>query len=313
NNTLRRNLDSEVRRMLGHAKARALVDNFAGQWLQIRNLDLVAPDKALFPEFDEELRHSMRRETEMLFANVWQADRSILDFVNADYTFVNERLAKHYGLRGVSGPDFQRVSLQGTPRRGVVTHASVLALTSNPTRTSPVKRGKWVLDNLLNAPTPPPPPDVPELKDGSELTGTLRQRLEQHRADALCASCHARMDPIGFALENFDALGAWRDKDGPEPIDPTSDMGNGQLLKGAADLATVLSRQKKEQFARCFAEKLLTYAIGRGIEFPDKCALDEITARAAKEDYRFSSIVLGIVNSTPFQKQRNIETAAQDK
>jgi hypothetical protein len=243
----------------------------------------------------------------MLFVNVLQTDSSILDFIRADYTFVNERLAKHYGLSGVKGPQFQWVSLQGTTRRGVLAHASVLALTSNPTRTSPVKRGKWVLETLLNAPPPPPPPNVPELKEGKELTGTLRQRLEQHRADALCASCHARMDPIGFALENFDALGAWRDKDGQEPIDSTSELTSGETIKGVADLANILSERKKEQFARCFADKMLAYALGRGVEFTDKCALDEIMKAAAQEDYRFSSIVLAIVHSTPFQKVRAAE------
>ena len=304
-NQLRRHLDSEVRRLLGQSKARALVDNFAGQWLQIRNLELVAPDRELFPKFDEELRGVMRTETELFFAHIWQADRSILDFLNADYTFVNERLAQHYGLSNVLGAQFQRVSLAGTPRRGVLTHASVLALTSNPTRTSPVKRGKWVLETLLNAPPPPPPPDVPDLKEGKELTGTLRQRMEQHRADPLCASCHARMDPIGFALENFDALGAWRDLDGKEPIDASGALVTGEKLQGAPDLARILATQKKEQFARAFAEQLLTYALGRGLEFADKCALDEITQAAAREEYRFSAVVQAIVRSTPFQKKRD--------
>ena len=303
-NLLRTNLEAEVRRMLGDAKSRALVDNFAGQWLQIRNLELVTPDKELFPKFDEELRRAMRTETELLFANVMQTDSSILDFLRADYTYVNERLAKHYGLTGVKGPNFERVSLSGTPRRGVLTHASVLALTSNPTRTSPVKRGKWVIETLLNAPPPPPPPGVPELKEGKELTGTLRQRVEEHRANPLCASCHARMDPIGFALENFNAIGAWRDQDGKEPIDSTSKLATGETLRGSADLAMLLAEQKKEQFARAFAEKLLTYALGRGVELSDKCALDEITRTAAAEDYRFSSFALAIAKSTPFQMQR---------
>jgi hypothetical protein len=310
---LRLNLDTEVKRMLANAKSRALVDNFAGQWLQIRNLELVTPERELFPKFDDELRFAMRRETELLFLNVLQADRSIFDFLNADYTFVNERLAKHYGIDGTYGPEFERVSLQGTKRRGVLTHASVLTLTSNPTRTSPVKRGKWVLETLLNAPPPPPPPGVPELKEGKELTGTLRQRMEQHRADPLCASCHARMDPIGFALENFDALGAWREKDGKELIDANGQLTTGEEFHGALDLVKVLSEQKKEQFARCFVEKLLTYALGRGVEFTDKCAVDEIMRTAAREDYHFSSIALGIVKSTPFQKTRIAEVAAQSR
>ncbi len=303
-NLLRRNLESEVRRMLGDARARALVENFAGQWLQIRNLELVTPDDGLFPKFNDELRRSMRIETEMLFANVMQTDASILEFLQADYTYVNEPLAKLYGISGVKGRDFERVSLRGTPRRGVLTHASVLALTSNPTRTSPVKRGKWVLETLLNAPPPPPPPGVPELKEGPELTGTLRQRMEQHRADALCASCHARMDPIGFGLENFDAIGAWRDRDGKEPVDASGELVSGEKFRDALGLTKMLAEQKKDQFARAFAEKLLIYALGRGIEFTDKCALDEITRAAAQEHYRFSSAVLGIVRSVPFQKMR---------
>ncbi len=305
-NLLRTNLEAEVRRMLGDAKSRALVDNFAGQWLQIRNLELVTPDKELFPKFDEELRRAMRTETELLFANVMQTDSSILDFLRADYTYVNERLAKHYGIAGIKGPDFERVSLRDTPRRGVLTHASVLALTSNPTRTSPVKRGKWVIETLLNAPPPPPPPDVPELKEGKELTGTLRQRVEEHRANPLCASCHARMDPIGFALENFDAIGAWRDRDGKETIDSTSELATGETIRGSADLATMLAERKQEQFTRAFAEKLLIYALGRGAELSDKCALDEITRAASAEDFRFSSVVMAIVKSMPFQNQRGV-------
>jgi hypothetical protein len=253
----------------------------------------------------------MRLETEYLFASVMQSDSSILDFLNAHYTYVNERLAKHYGLTNIHGGEFERVSLQNTSRRGVLTHASVLALTSNPTRTSPVKRGKWVLETLLNAPPPPPLPDVPPLKEGKELTGTLRQRMEQHRADALCASCHARMDPLGFALENFDAIGAWRDKDGGQAIDASGELTSGEQIRGASDLAKILSERKKEQFVRCFAEKLLTYALGRGVEFTDKCALDEIVRSAAKEDYRFSSIVMAIVESVPFQKMRAVQDEAQ--
>jgi hypothetical protein len=312
-NELRRHLDSEVKRMLGDPKSRALVNNFAGQWLQIRNLELATPDKDLFPKFDEDLRAAMRLETDLLFLNVLEADRSIFDFLNADYTYVNERLAKHYRIDGVRGPEFQRVSLRNTSRRGVLTHASVLTLTSNPTRTSPVKRGKWVLETLLNAPPPPPPPDVPELKEGKELTGTLRQRMEQHRADTLCASCHARMDPIGFALENFDAVGAWREKDGKEPVDATGELATGEKIQGAADLAVTLAERKQEQFVRGFTEKLLMYALGRGLEFTDKCALDEITKAVAKQDHRFSAVVLAIVQSVPFQKQRTSNAITQEK
>jgi hypothetical protein len=302
--TLRKNLEPQVRRMLKDAKARALVDNFAGQWLQLRNLATMTPDPKTFKSFDEPLRDAMRRETELLFEHVMREDRSVVEFLTADYTFANERLAKHYGLTGVEGAEFQRVSLRSTPRRGVLTHAGILALTSNPTRTSPVKRGKWVLDNLLNAPPPPPPPDVPELKEGKELTGTLRQRMEQHRADALCASCHARMDPIGFAFENFDGIGAWRDKEGDHEIDASGELLTGEEFKNASEFLDILSSQKKDQFVRALADKMLIYALGRGLEYYDKCALDEITKGMAKNDYKFSSLVMAVVKSTPFQKRR---------
>jgi hypothetical protein len=306
---LRKNLDSQVRRMLNDPKSRALVDNFVGQWLQLRNVATMAPDPERFKNFDEPLRDAMRRETELFFENIVREDCSVLEFLTADYTFVNERLAKHYGLENIRGGEFRRVSLSSTPRRGVLTHGSILALTSNPTRTSPVKRGKWVLDNLLNAPPPPPPPDVPELKEGKELTGTLRERMEQHRADLLCASCHARMDPIGFAFENFDGIGAWREKDGGEAIDASGELLTGEKFKGHAEFLTILAAQKKEQFMRALADKMLTYALGRGLEYYDKCALDEISARLAKGNYRFSELVLGVVKSTPFQKRRG-DTAA---
>jgi hypothetical protein len=301
---LRKNLSIEVQRMLQDPKSRALVENFGGQWLQFRNLEVVAPDKGKFPRFDDSLRHAMRRETELFFEHIMREDRSILDFINADYTFVNERLAQHYGLSNVAGDRFQRVSLRGTQRRGVLTQGSVLTLTSNPTRTSPVKRGKWVLENLLNAPPPPPPPNVPELKEGKELTGTLRHRMEQHRADALCASCHARMDPIGFGLEHFDGIGAWREKDGGESIDTTGALTTGETFDGANGLTAILSQNKREQFVRCLTEKMLTYALGRGLEYYDKCAVNEITSRLAKQDYKFSALVTGIVTSAPFQSRR---------
>ena len=302
--TLRKNLEPQVRRMLKDAKSRALVDNFAGQWLQLRNLATMTPDPKTFKNFDEPLRDAMRCETELFFEHLLREDRSVLEFLSADYTFANERLAKHYGLEGVHGAGFLRVSLRNTPRRGVLTHGSILALTSNPTRTSPVKRGKWVLDNLLNAPPPPPPPDVPELKEGKELTGTLRQRMEQHRADALCASCHARMDPIGFAFENFNGIGAWRDKEGDQAIDASGELLTGETFNSVSDFLTILSRDKKDQFVRALADKMLTYALGRGLEYYDKCALDEITKDLAKNGYKFSSLITAIVKSTPFQKRR---------
>ena len=294
--TLRKNLEQQVRRMLADPRARALTDNFAGQWLQFRNVANLTPDEKIFRAFDDALRDAMRTETEMFFDRIVREDRSVLEFLTADESFLNARLAKHYGVDGVQGDAFQLVSLRGTPRRGVLTQGSVLALTSNPTRTSPVKRGKWVLENLLNAPPPPPPPDVPELKEGKELTGTLRQRMEQHRADPLCASCHERMDAIGFALENFDGIGRWRDKDGDLPIDASS-----EAFKGAGELLAVLASEKKDEFVRCLADKMLTYALGRGLERYDKCALDRICKNLAQQNYRFSALVLEIVKSAPFQ------------
>jgi hypothetical protein len=301
--TLRKNLARQVGRMLKHAKARALVDNFAGQWLGLRGLKHATPDLELFPEFDAPLSAAMARETELFVEAIIKGDRSVLEFLDADYTFVNERLARHYGLTGVTGDEFVRVSLRGTPRGGLLTHASILTITSNPTRTSPVKRGKWVLDNLLGAPPPPAPPDVPELKE-TELTGTLRERMEEHRAHPNCAACHALMDPIGFGFENFDAIGAWRTRDGDAPIDPSGTLVSGESFQGVADLRNILRQRKRDEFVRCLTEKLLTYALGRGLEYYDKCALDQIVKGLRKRGYKFSALVLEITRSTPFQMRR---------
>ncbi len=313
---LRRSLASEVKRMLQDPKSNALVENFAGQWLQIRNLEAAAPDRDTFKQFDDGLRSAMRRETELLFETILREDQSVLEFLSANYTFVNERLAQHYGLKlppeTVDHGAFHRVSLRGTHRRGVLTHGSVLTLTSNPTRTSPVKRGKWVLENLLNSPPPPPPPNVPELKEGKELKGTLRDRMVQHRADPLCASCHARMDPIGFSLEHFDGIGGWRDQDAGSPIDASGSLVTGEAFDGADGLTDLLLKSRKEQFVRCLTDHMLTYALGRGLEYFDKCALDQITRRTARKDFRFSALILEIVKSTPFQKQRGDAAAGQD-
>jgi hypothetical protein len=302
--TLGKNIETQVKRMLNDPKARALVDNFAGQWLQIRNLSQMTPAKEQYPDFDEDLRVAMEKETELFFESIIREDRSVLDFINSDYTFVNERLAKHYGIQGIKGDRFQKVSLKGTRRGGILTHGSILTITSNPTRTSPVKRGKWVLENLLGTPPPPPPPDVPELKDEKKLAGTLRQRMEQHRENANCAVCHQRMDPIGFGFENFDGIGAWREKDAGAPIDPAGELVSGEAFQGPADLRTILLKKKKEDFARCLSEKLLTYALGRGLEFYDRCAIDQVTKDAAKGKYRFSSLINAVVKSTPFQMRR---------
>jgi hypothetical protein len=296
---LRQNLEAQVWRLLQDPKSASFVQNFAGQWLTLRNLASASPDPKLFPSFDEELRSAMHRETELFFEAIMREDRSILDFLDASFSFVNERLAKHYGIEGVQGKEFQRVQLPAN-RGGLLTQASILTLTSNPTRTAPVKRGKWVLDQLLNTPPPPPPPDVPEITEEKQLTGSLRKVMELHRENALCASCHQRMDPIGFAFENYDAIGAWRDRDGKFPIDPSGGLPSGQMFQGPAELKTIL-KGKKDLFGRCLSEKMLTYALGRGLEYYDKCAVDKILIALEKNRFRFSTLVLEVVKSEPFQ------------
>jgi hypothetical protein len=302
---LRPNLDAQVKRMLASPKSHALAENFAGQWLEIRNLQFLAPDKKMFPDFDEGLRAAMRTETEMFFDSMVHEDRGILDFLTADYTFVNERLAQYYGLAGVKGAEFRKVSLAGTPRRGVLTQASVLTLTSNPTRTSPVERGKWVLENLLGTPPPPPPPDVPALPEGDQRkASTLRQEMEQHRANAVCASCHARMDPIGFGLENFDATGKYRAEEGGAPIDASGQLNSGEQFTGPAQLAAILAGAKRDLFVRCLTEKLLIYALGRGLEYSDRAATGQIATAVQPERYKFSTLILNVVKSAPFEQRR---------
>jgi hypothetical protein len=301
---LRAHLDAQVKRMLASPKAAALTENFAGQWLEIRRLPEVQPDKVMFPDYDAGLAAAMQKETEMFFEYIERENRSILDFLTADYTFVNGPLARFYGLSGVDGENFQKVSLAGTHRRGVLTQGSVLALTSNPTRTSPVKRGKWVLENLLGTPPPAAPPGVPSLDDKHRmLTGTLRDQMVQHRANPVCASCHARMDPIGFSLENFNAIGAWRDKDGDAPVDASGQLISGESFNGATELEGILAEKKRDNFYRCLSEKMLTYALGRGMEYYDRPATEKMV-KQLKEDPRFSNLVLGVVNSVPFQMQR---------
>ncbi len=295
------NLAHQVRRMLRDPKAHALAENFAGQWLQTRGLKEFTPDPARFPDFDQSLRVAMIRETELFFDAVVREDRSVLDFLDADYTFVNERLARHYGISGVQGSEFRKVSLAGIPRRGVLTQASVLAVTSNPTRTSPVKRGRWLLENILGAPPPAPPPGVEQLKEAHEVGGTtLRQRMERHRSDAKCAACHAGMDPLGFGLESFDAIGAWRTHDSGLPVDASGVLPDGRTFDGVAGLRAVLL-ERREAFARCLTEKLLTYALGRGPDRADRPAIADIARKLGDNDYRFSALVLAIAHSDPFQ------------
>ena len=306
---LRKSLPAQLKRMFKDPKSHALVENFADQWLQLRNLAAAVPDKETFPNFNDALRADMGRETEMFFQYVLQQDRSIFDFIDADYTFADERLAKFYGLSGVTNADFQRVSLKGTPRGGLLTQASILTLTSHAARTSPVKRGKWVLENILGTPPPPPPPDVPALKEDKETVAgaTMRQRMEQHRANAICASCHTRMDPIGLGFENFNAIGQWRDKDGDAPIDSAGQLTSGELFKNPGELKQILLRQKREQFVHCLTEKMLTYALGRGLEPYDKCAVDEITKQLARHNYKFASLIQAVVESQPFEMRRGEE------
>ncbi len=298
-------LEQQVKRMLKDPKAQALGQNFAGQWLQLRNLSQVRPDTGRFPDWNEKLRVAMKTETEMFFNSIVSEDRSLLDFIDAKYTFLNEPLAKHYGITSVSGDNFRRVALEGDQRGGLLTQASILTVTSNPTRTSPVKRGKWVLDNLLGTPPPPAPPNVPKLADDNKgpLVGTLRQRMEQHRKDPACASCHARMDPLGFGLENFDATGGWRVKDGDSTVDASGVLPGNVAFTGPAQLKSIL-KTKKTLFVHCLTEKMMTYALGRGIEHYDRCNIDAMVSNVAQNDYKFSALVNAIVESDPFRKRR---------
>ncbi len=297
-------LAAQVRRMLKNPRSSALSQNFSGQWLQFRALESVKPDRQRFPDFDEYLRMSMRHETEMFFDNLMREDRSILDLLVGKYTFLNGRLANFYGIGGVEGPEFRKVDLTGTPRGGILTQASVLTVTSYANRTSPVLRGKWILENILNSAPPPPPPGVPNLDVstvGSEAS--LRQQLEAHRKNPTCAACHARMDPLGFGLENFDAVGAWRTNDGKIPIDASGSLPDGRNFNGPDGMKGIL-KADQTVFAQCLTAKLLTYALGRGLERYDNATVKAITQHIALSDYRFSNLVLEIVASKPFQMRK---------
>ncbi len=305
-------LAAQVRRMLRDPKADALAEQFGGQWLQFRALESLTRNRERFPDFEDYLRLSMRRETELFVEHIIRDDRSILDFIDAKYSFLNERLARHYGIAGVSGPEFRRVDLTGTPRAGVLTQASVLTVSSYATRTSPVLRGKWILENLLNAPPPVPPPDVPNLDEAAVGTAaSLREQLESHRKDPTCASCHRKMDPLGFGLENFDAIGAWRTADGKFPIDATGYLPDGDEFDGPEELREVLKRQPNA-FARCLTSKLLTYALGRGLERYDSRTVKLIASRLPARNYRFSALVQEIVTSLPFQSRRPLPEPVRD-
>jgi mono/diheme cytochrome c family protein len=298
-------LQAQVERMLRDPKSRALVDSFASQWLRLRNLRSHSPIARDFPDFDNELREAFRVETELFFASIVREDRSALDLLDADYTYVNERLARHYGIPNVYGSHFRRVKVQQDARRGLLGQGSILTVTSYPNRTSPVLRGKWVLENILGTPPPAPPPNVPDLEDNhpGQDARSLRARLEAHRKNPTCASCHRVMDPLGLALENFDGLGQWREKEPGGAIDPTGQLADGTPIDGPVALRkAVLARP--EMFARALTEKLMTYALGRGIERSDMPLVREVARTAAARDYRWSSIVLGIVRSAPFQMKK---------
>jgi hypothetical protein len=294
-------LEQQTRRMLADPKARALVSNFANQWLYLRELKNANPDVTVFPDFDDNLRQAFQRETEMLFDSIIRENRSVLDLLDADYTFVNERLAKHYGIPNVYGPDFRRVPVPNESRRGLLGHGSLLLVTSNANRTSPVIRGKWILENLLGSQAPLPPPDVPPLEEKPTATArSVRERIEQHRANPACAGCHKIMDPIGLALENFDAIGRWRTVDEGVAIDASAQLVDGTAIDGPASLRkALLSRQ--DAFVASLTEKLLMYGVGRETKYYDMPAVRAVMRDAAKNRYRFSDLVMGIVRSGPFQ------------
>jgi hypothetical protein len=324
-------LAAQVPRMLADPKAQALVDNFAGQWLQLRDLENMSPDPQMFASFDDDLRRAMRRETELVFWRIVSENRSVLELLDADYTYVNPRLARHYGLDdfvSINAPSSAPSSVPSSApsssaatdaaaaadgpwrlvpaigqRRGVLMHSSILLLTSNPTRTSPVKRGKWILDNLLAEPPPPAPPNVPELGEGEEALGSLRQRMEQHRADPNCAVCHTRMDALGFGLENFDVIGAWREADGPEKIDSTGELPGGKTFQNPVELVQILVEDKSTEFARCLSAKLLTYALGRGLGVTDRVHVQRVVDELQADEHRFQAMVQAIVTSPPFLSQ----------
>ncbi|MEO6569693.1 MAG: DUF1592 domain-containing protein [Opitutaceae bacterium] len=301
-------LEQQVRRMLADERSRSLVTNFASQWLQLRKLDSITPDLRLFPNFDDNLRQSFRQETELFFESILREDRPVTDLLSADYTFVNERLAKHYGLPNIYGSRFRRVSFADDPARqrgGLLRHGSVLTVTSYATRTSPVIRGHWILANLVGEPPPPPPPNVPSLDDNTVNAALpMRERLAAHRANPSCASCHNVMDPVGFSLENFDAVGRFRTAEDRKPIDASGGLPDGSTFTGVAALERGLL-QRPELFAGTLSEKLLTFALGRGVESYDAPAIREIVRRAQTDNYRFSALILGLVNSSPFQMRKS--------
>jgi hypothetical protein len=307
-------LEQQVRRMLADPKSDAIVQNFGGQWLQIRNLKNSVPSEDLFPEFDDNLRQSLARETELFFGSIVREDHNVLDLLTANYTFVNERLARHYKMPNVYGSQFRRVTIEDDARRGLLGQGSILTSTSNANRTSPVERGKWVLTNLIGMPPAPPPPVVPALKETSDNGAALsmRQQMELHRQNPVCAACHKLMDPIGFAMENFDGVGSWRSTDAGAPIDASGLFIDGTQLNGVVSLRQALVK-RPDVFVGAMSEKLLTYALGRGLDYHDMPAVRAIVRQAGARDYRFSSLVMGIVTSVPFQYGMNPGDGVQAK
>ena len=305
-------LERQVRRMLADRRSDALVSNFAGQWLQLRNLRASIPDQNDFPDFDDNLRQAFRRETELLFQSVVREDRNVLDLLTADYTFVNERLARHYGIPHVYGTQFRRVPVTDEARRGLLGHGSMLLLTSHPDRTSPVLRGKWILDNLLGTPPPPPPANVPALEESQGQTPrSVREQMEIHRKSPACATCHRMMDPLGLALENFDAVGAWRSRDAGSPIDASVELIDSTHVDGVAGLRQALLA-RRDLFVSAMTAKMLTYAVGRGLAYYDRPVVRAVARDVAQHEYRFSALVVGIVNSTPFRMRTNPAPEAGD-
>ena len=322
---LRADLKNQVKRMLGDSRGHALTQNFVGQWLQVRDLDgIYFNERAILRRegirlrgadternvLVREVRQAMKRETEMAFESVAREDGSVLDWIDCDYTFLNARLAKHYGIPGVEGSEMRRVTLpKDSPRGGVLTHGTVLAVTSNPSRTSPVKRGQFILDNILGTPAPPPPPDIPALeaskKEFKDHDPTTRELMALHRSKPMCNACHARMDPLGLALDNFNPLGLWREAESNQKIDATGRLITGESFKDIRDLKRTLKERHRLDFYRCVTEKLLTYALGRGLEYYDVETVDQIVERLDRENGRFSALLMGVIESAPFQKRRN--------
>jgi hypothetical protein len=307
-------LEQQVRRMLADPRSKTLIDNFAEQWLHLRNLKNSNPDLGAFPDFDDNLRQAMKEETELFFESIMREDRSVMDLINADYTFVNERLARHYGIPNVYGSRFRRVQIPSDTRRGLLGQASILTVTSYPNRTSPVERGKWVLTNLLGVPPQPPPPNIPPLPDGGAdgKVVSLRERMEKHRANPVCAGCHRSMDPIGFAMENFDGIGRWRATEDGRPIDASGTLFTGAKVDGMTGLRNEIAK-RPDVFVGVLTERMLTYAVGRGLEYYDMPAVRTIVQDARTANYRFSSIVLGVARSVPFQMKESSLTVRETR